>query len=98
MTTTGGGEDEQGRPLEAEVRWSPALPCRITTTTDTRKGVYEDGNYRHAAFQILLDHHERVFPFKRVRLERLGEVLGEYDVISVTPYEAVHCMQIMVAK
>lgn len=93
-----GSVDELGRPLESTARWSQAIPCRVETTTDTRKGVYEDGKYRHAEFQLLLDHHHQPFPHKRVRIERLGEELGEYDVISVTPLEAVHALRIMVAR
>lgn len=88
-----------GEPVAGEAGWGAWIACRIETTTDTRKGVYEDGKYRHAEFMVLIDHHHHRLPSSvRVELERLGEPLGAYDVISVTPLEAVHALKLMVAK
>ena len=92
-----GGEDELGRPLEVKVEWSAPLPCRIETNRDTRKGVYEDGKFRQAEFTMLIDGIHQ-FLQKRVKLSRLGELLGEYNVVTVEPLEAVDATKIILAK
>lgn len=76
------------------VSWSNEIPCSIKTNTDTRKGKYEDGEFRQAFFTILIE----ISPInaKRIRLSRLGEDLGEYRVISIEPLVTVGRVQIMV--
>lgn len=74
--------------------WSDELPCSIKTNNDTRKGQYEDGEFRQASFTVLLE----VSPIdaKRVKLSRLGEALGEYRVLSVEPLASVGRIRITV--
>lgn len=74
--------------------WSDDIPCSIKTNTDTRKGHYEDGEFRQASFTILIELAE--FIAKRVKLSRLGEELGEYRVLSVEPLTTVGRVQILV--
>lgn len=74
--------------------WSDDIPCSIKTNTDTRKGHYEDGEFRQASFTILIELAE--FSAKRVKLSRLDEELGEYRVLSVEPLTTVGRVQILV--
>lgn len=74
--------------------WSDDIPCSIKTNTDTRKGHYEDGEFRQASYTILIEFAE--FNAKRVKLSRLGEELGEFRVLSVEPLSTVGRVQILV--
>lgn len=87
--------NEYGEPVAAQVSWSDPLPCSIKTNSDTRKGKYEDGEFRHASFTVLIEYREG-FAAERVKLERLGEDLGEFQVISVEPLTTVGRIQIIV--
>lgn len=88
-------ENEYGEAVQTEdVTWSCPIPCSIKTNSDTRKGKYEDGQFRQASFMVLTELIEN--PFIRVRLERLGEELGEYQTISVTPIPIQNRTQIIV--
>lgn len=94
-TSVGGGIDENGEQIPVTQEWSEPLECQITTSTDTRKGRYEDGIFRQASFSILVECETRLSP-SRVKLERFREGLGEYQVISVTPLPSVGRLQIIV--
>lgn len=89
-----GGFNEYGEPIEAQSAWSDPIPCSVKTNSDTRKGVYEDGEFRQASFTILIELDE--FPHKRISLERQGESLGEYRVLSSEPLTTVGRTQIIV--
>lgn len=92
--TTEGGLNEFGEPIKAQTTWSEATPCSIKTNKDTRKGKYEDGEFRQASFIILIELEK--FPHNRIKLERLGEDLGEYSILSAEPLTTVGRTQIMV--
>lgn len=89
-----GEVDEYGEPNPAQCAWSEAIPCSIKTNSDNRKGRYEDGVFRQSSFTILLECIP--FPYNRVKLERLGEALGEFRVMSVEPLTTVGRIQIVV--
>ena len=86
--------NEYGEPIAASVEWSDPIPCSIKTNSDTRKGKYEDGEFRMDSFTILIERTE--FNADRIKLERLGEELGEYRILSVEPLATVGRIQIMV--
>lgn len=92
------GEDsvnEYGEPITGEQEnWSEEIPCSIKTNSDTRLGKYEDGEFRQASFLILIELSK--FDAVRIKLERLGEYLGEYRIMSVEPLTTVGRIQIMV--
>lgn len=91
----GGGLNEWGEVADiAQSTWSVPIPCSIKTNSDTRKGKYEDGEFRQASFLILVE--VMPFPHVRVKLERHGEELGEYRVLSSEPLTTVGRTQIMV--
>lgn len=90
-----GGLNEWGEVADtAQSTWSVPIPCSIKTNSDTRKGKYEDGEFRQASFLILVE--VMPFPHVRVKLERHGEELGEYRVLSSEPLTTVGRTQIMV--
>lgn len=78
------GFDAFGNPVASPSEWYNPIDCNIETLTDTRLGVYEDGNYRAASYVVLLEAD--ALPCRKadiVRLERYGECLGEFRVASV---------------
>lgn len=89
------GTDEYGEPIAALTAWGDPIPCSVKTNSDTRKGKYEDGEFRQASFIVLIEWRED-FSADRIMLERLGEELGEYRVLSVEPLSTVGRIQIMV--
>lgn len=90
----GGGVNEYGEAVEAVSEWSDPIPCSIKTNSDTRRGKYEDGEFRQASFTVLLELF--AFPFLRVALVRHGENLGEFPVMSSEPLTTVGRTQIIV--
>ena len=94
-TLQGGGLNEYGE-IDDTVRsvWSEQIPCSIKTNSDTRKGVYEDGEFRQASYVVMIELAS--FPYKRIRLERMGEDLKEHRVLSSEPLATVGRTQILV--
>lgn len=86
--------NEYGEVTSSSQSWSNAIPCSIKTNSDTRKGKYEDGEFRQASFLILIELQS--FNHNRIKLERFGEELGEYRILSVEPLTTVGRLQIMV--
>lgn len=92
---TEGGENEWGEVDDtASVEWSEPIPCSIKTLSDSRIGKYEDGEFRQASYQILIELAE--FPYNRIQLERLDEDLGEHRIISAEPLSTVGRTKIIV--
>lgn len=88
--------DNHGRPTPATEEWSEPRPCCVQTISDNRVGAYADGVFRQASFYVLVEPQS--FPHRRIRLTRLGEELGEFDVINAEPLMAVGALKIMVSK
>lgn len=91
---TDNGENEYGEAVDSTIEWSEPVPCSIKTNSDTRLGAYEDGEFRQASYQIMIELAE--FPYNRISLERLGEDLGEHRVISAEPLATVGRTKIIV--
>lgn len=86
--------NEYGEPIAHQESWSEEIPCSIKTNNDNRLGKYEDGEFRQASFVVLIEMSK--FDAKRIKIERLGEELGEYRILSVEPLTTVGRVQIMV--
>lgn len=91
---TDGGENEYGEACETIMEWSEPVPCSIKTNNDTRIGAYEDGEFRQASYQIMIELAR--FPYNRIRIERKGEDLGEHRIISAEPMTTVGRTKIIV--
>lgn len=93
--SSGTVRNEYGEVTGSIVMFGEPIPCSIRTNSDTRKGVYADGEYRRSSYLILIEL-QNVTDVTRVRLERLGESLGDFDVLSSEPLDTVGRTQIMV--
>lgn len=88
--------NQYGEPnTEAAVEWSEPLPCSIKTNSDSRKGKYEDGEFRVASFTVLIEEQDK-FTANRVRLERSSRELGEYRIQAIEELETVGRIKITV--
>lgn len=93
-TITEGGLDEFGEVVEAQSVWNAPVKCNIKTNSDTRKGRYEDGEFRQASYTVMVELQE--ITFNRLRLVRRGEDLGEFRVMTAEPLASVGRTQIVV--
>lgn len=83
-TTQGKSQlNEYGELEDEQDEWSDYLPCSIMTNSDTRKGKYEDGQFRQSSFTILTELLTSPYSITRVQINREGENLGEYQIQSV---------------
>lgn len=94
--TTSGGKNEHGEPIPAETEWIEPLKCSIKANSDTRKGKYEDGNFRQASYVVLIEAQEIPLGISRVKLTRYTENLGEHDIMNIEPLVTVGRIQILV--
>ena len=73
--------DDNGDPVGASAYWSAPIPCLVHTITDTHKAKYADGEYRAMSFEVLVERAS-AFQSNAIQLERKGENLGEFQIIS----------------
>ena len=90
--------NEDGEPVASVETWSEEIACNIKTNSDNRKGIYEDGEFRVASFQILLeaDASQNYIAIQRVKLSRGAEALGEFRVLCGEPLITQGRFQILV--
>ena len=60
------------------LQWGNSIPCFIKTNTRNNKGVYQDGNFVVAKYEILIEYADTVAT--RISLIRDGKSLGEFAV------------------
>lgn len=94
LIVTPGGVDRYGEVMEASTELTEPYQCAIKVNSDTRKGVYQDGEFRQASYSILTEGDE--FPHDRVILKRGHETLGEYRVLNVEPLTSLGRVEITV--
>lgn len=94
ITVQGAGVNKDGEPTKGKTIESAPIPCAIVTNTDTRKGVYEDGEFRQASYTILIEEQE--FHHDRIKLQRGREELGEFRVLRAMPLLTVGRVEILV--
>lgn len=88
--------DEWGEVAEAQSVWSDPIPCSIKTNSDTRKGRYEDGEFRQASYTVMVEMQHDFTDTNRLRLVRRGEDLGEFRIMTAEPLASVGRTQIVV--
>lgn len=86
--------NEDGEPIKGTTIESTPIPCAIITNSDTRKGVYEDGEFRQASYTILIE--EQAFHYERIKLQRGREEIGEFRVLRATPLLTMGRVEILV--
>lgn len=89
-----GGMNEFGEMIPALACWSDPIPCMVSTVNDDRAGSYADGEFRKASYIILIESAR--IAMDRVSIERYGEDLGEFRVLSVEPIPSMGRIKIMV--
>lgn len=75
-------------------KWSEPIRCCIRTNNDNKRTSYDDGYYRKSSFKVLFE--QRNFPYKRVRLHRNGEFLGDFNIVSSEYLVSVGVAEIVV--
>lgn len=87
--------DDNGIPIiSANPEWSTPIPCAIKTNTRNNKGVYRDGKFEIATYEILIEAAE--IEAKRVRLEMNGKGIGEFVVQDIQELLSVGRVKILV--
>lgn len=87
MATAAEELNEYGEPILAEPAWGEPIAAEISANSDSRLGRrYEDGRYRQAAYTIYIEGTDNAPALNtRIRVERRGEQLGEYETLTVEP-------------
>lgn len=82
ITATAPQFDEDGVPVVSTPSslWSDPVPCHIRTLSSSSKGTYEDGTFHQASYQVLVERNTIPEDTKKVKLERGGVTLGEFQV------------------
>lgn len=95
LNAPGASLNEYGEVEFPEAEWSDPIPAHIRTNRDNRMEKGEGGEYRDASYTILV---ERAIPLgiKTVKVERLGEELGEFGIRSIEPVPGQNRVQITV--
>lgn len=65
--SSGTGFDESGDPIVSDPTWSEPIPCLIRTIKHDNKGIYPDGKFTQASFEILIEMQE--FEAERILLK-----------------------------
>lgn len=77
----GGGLDDDGNPVPVQGGWSDPIECRIVTLSHSETGKYEDGKFVQSSYMVFIDGTDEI-EADRVRLNRQGVYLGEFNVQS----------------
>ncbi|MDR1197534.1 MAG: hypothetical protein LBK94_00785 [Prevotellaceae bacterium] len=91
---TGGGIDENGNPAQPSETFGEPIPCRIKTNKRNNLGKVDGNRFVVASYEVLIDIQP--FSANKVKLERLGNNLGNFSVISTDPLDVVKAIRILV--
>lgn len=74
--------DEDGVPVvnAPSSQWSDPVPCHIRMLSSSSKGTNEDGTFHQASYQVLVERNAIPEDTKKVKLERGGVTIGEFQV------------------
>lgn len=95
-TTSSYIDSTTGELVSSEQSWDAGAPCCITTNSDTRRGVYDDGEFRQASYTVIIEMNGKHYSAETVKLERNGEELGEFRVLSIEPITTMGRVKIVV--
>lgn len=80
-TTSGGGLDEDGIPIEAVSDFGDKIPCHIQTNSHSNNGKYQDGKFIISSYIIFIPMKSG-FSTDRVKLT-IDEREVEFDVQNI---------------
>lgn len=92
---SGRGFNEYGEATSGSEIWSDGIQCQISTNNDALNAQYGDGQHRQSSYTILIEDKGHV-NFRRIRLRRGSEDLGEFQVRSTERLSSVGRIRIMV--
>lgn len=87
------GLDANGDPV-AQGRWSEPIEANIRTISRRRETTDAGNHFTTAAYEVLIAM--QVFDATRVRLQRRGCELGQFEVQDATPLGLVEALKITV--
>lgn len=90
------GFDADGNPIASQASWRAPIQCCIQTISDDHRGIYADGKFRRASFEVHIEFQPEPFRPTEVKLSRDGEFLGEFTVQSIELLKSVGRVKIIV--
>lgn len=94
MKVVGGGLDRNGNPTRQTTIWGDLIPCNIKILKCDNLGRYNGNAFTIASYEVLVD--DLCYSTTRVRLTLNGNLLGEFQVMSIEPLNAVCLSKITV--
>lgn len=76
--------DEDGRPVQSEGTWSDPVECFVKQNKHNNKGIYTEGNFTVAAYEIILERIPEGLSTDFVRVWRKDAFLGEFEVQDIS--------------
>lgn len=94
MKVVGGGLDGNGNPIPTSTTWSDPIACNIKTLKSDNLGRYNGNTFTIASYEVLVD--DLCFSAPKVMITMNGNLLGEFQVMSIEPLNAVCLSKITV--
>lgn len=88
VTTGGGGFDESGYPVAPEKKWDDPIPCQYYPNKYDAQGRVIDEHATIRSYTILIEIQPVTTDRIRIK-DREGNEVGEFQVISSEPLDAV---------
>jgi hypothetical protein len=98
-TTTSGGIDSDGLPVEVVTVWSDAIPCLIIPNTKGFLQKFEGGAFVPASYEIQIEAQPGGFTSETIRLtDNRGRDMGEHTILSenIRYMDAVQRIKILI--
>lgn len=87
--------NDDGDPVTVPDAWGDPINCNIRTTKHDKKGIYEDGEFIQASYEILLDM--QTFEADKIRvINNRSKVLGEFEIQDIQFLDKVQRVKIVV--
>jgi hypothetical protein len=95
QVSSGTGLDENGDPVVSNPVWSEPIPCLIKTIKHDNKGIYPDGKFTQASFEILIEMQE--FEAERILLKNSrNNFEAEFEIQDIQFLDLVGRVKIIV--
>jgi hypothetical protein len=94
MKVVGGGFDGSGNPIRQTTTWGEPMPCNIKILKSDNLGRYNGNSFTIASYEVLVE--DLRFSTTKIKLTLNGNALGEFQVMSIEPLNAVCLSKITV--